>query len=130
MEDPGTSAQNVAKMDGGSAHIEILHMATLDHLAPSPPHYSSAKTFYHDSFVDYDHRSRSPTRRPYDDDRRHRRHRPRHTSRSRSQSPSALSYSSSHKSSRHHVSWNEHTPSTPVASLSLLDSINVFLDDG
>jgi hypothetical protein len=33
MEDPGTSAQNVAKMDGGSAHIEILHMATLDHLA-------------------------------------------------------------------------------------------------
>jgi hypothetical protein len=56
-------------------------------------------------------------------------HRPRGHSRSRSRSPTWSGMSSASTSPRHHVSWQEPAPLTPVTKLSLLDSISAFMDD-
>jgi hypothetical protein len=50
-------------------------------------------------------------------------------SRSRSRSPHTSGYSSEHNSPRPHVSWNLQAPPTPVPKLSILDSINMFIDE-
>jgi len=72
-------------------------------------------------------RSRSPHRSdPYAD----RHSNKRWEGRSRSRSPTSGGYASSDaQSPRRHVTWGTRSPSTPVAKLSLLDSITAFFDE-
>ena len=92
-----------------------------------PPHPTSAHSSNQDhSFSDYDRRSKSPSRRHTD---LYHGSRSCAYSRSRSWSPTNFSYSSETQSPCHNISWLDPTPSTPVANLSLLESLNIFLDD-
>jgi hypothetical protein len=71
-------------------------------------------------------RSRSPAR---DSGLTTNRHSRRFDSRSRSRSPGQHTYSSPSASPTRKVTWQYPAPPTPVAQLSLLDSLNVFLSD-
>jgi hypothetical protein len=71
-------------------------------------------------------RSRSPVRDHGHSSRSTLRH---HHGRSRSRSPGKFDHSSPYNSPKRHVTWEHPAPSTPVAKLSLLDSVNMFLDD-
>jgi hypothetical protein len=101
-------------------HTTATHGDTSRSSSPAP-RIGSQSTSYDT------HRSRSPQQSdPYAD--RHSNHR--WDSRLRSRSPHHGGYTSdSYQSPRRHVSWSAPTPSTPVAKLSLLDSINTFFND-
>jgi hypothetical protein len=43
--------------------------------------------------------------------------------------PGNQSYSSNPSSPYRHVTWQQQAPPTPVAKLSVLESINLFMDD-
>jgi len=70
--------------------------------------------------------SRSPS---WESSSHHRRRSRQYDSRSRSRSPSNHSYSSQQNSPQRRVTWQQAAPPTPVAKLSLLESINLFMDN-
>jgi len=86
--------------------------------------YSSCRLAVRDNYDRPYHHSRSPSR-----DSHHRGKERRLETRSRSRLPGNQSYSSNPSSPYRHVTWQQQAPPTPVAKLSVLESINLFMDD-
>jgi len=103
-------------------HTEATH----EDSASSHVSYGSRRSPTHDNFDSNYHRSRSPAR---DSHRPQRRHSRSYDNRSRSRSPGIHSSSSSPYSPARHVTWQQQAPPTPVAKLSLLESLNMFMGD-
>jgi hypothetical protein len=123
MGGTGIIVLNAARMEDRSVPTQTPPMKT-DHVLQVPPLMLS----------ELPHQIFWITRRtdlglPHATDYDSNRHHSRWDSWSRSRSPHQSTSYSPNSSPRKHVGWNLYAPPTPVAQLSLLDSINQFLDD-
>ena len=107
-------------------HDDTRRYASNDHnrRSPSPPSPTHHRSSYSSDNRPYKNRSRSPRRSDFAD----RGSRFRYSGKSRSRSPHSAGYDSDTSVHQRHISWDIKAPPTPVAQLSLLNSINMFLD--